>query len=207
MLASTLRNLVSNATKFTCQGGIITLAAKSGNEHSSEISISDTGIGIPEEMQHRLFTRFAQANLSITRGYEGAGLGLAICKGLVELLGGKIWYDSEYNLGTTFYFSLPYSSTKKTVLEQVAKTYDFDNMSKVKILIAEDDLNSYKYLAKLFSKTNFEILHAENGLEAVEMVNNTPDITLVLMDIRMPFLDGKEATIQIKIIKCIYQFR
>ena len=101
-----LSNLINNALKFTTEGKVEFGYTLKNSE--IEFYVKDTGVGIPEESKNRMFVRFAQANLSITRGYEGAGLGLSICKGLVELLDGKIWFESEVNVGSTFFFTVPY---------------------------------------------------------------------------------------------------
>ncbi|MBM2817062.1 MAG: hypothetical protein HW421_3824 [Ignavibacteria bacterium] len=176
------------------------------NQNVIQFYVKDTGIGIAEDMHERIFERFMQGDVSISRGYEGAGLGLAICKGLVELLGGKIWLESEINKGTTFYFNLPYNYSNQiedtsnrevacNVFTEISKPY------KIKILIAEDDMTSYIYLSKVLEHSDWELIRAENGVQAIELVRNTPDIDLILMDIRMPVMDGIKATKLIKEFK------
>ncbi|MFA6572074.1 MAG: ATP-binding protein, partial [Bacteroidota bacterium] len=194
-----LTNLINNAVKFTKSGSIDFGYEIKGNV--IELYVKDTGIGIPPEFYDRIFDRFTQADLSITRGYEGAGLGLAICKGLVELLGGRIWLESEINKGTTFFFTLPY--TPVAPISQEEKRYSEIPVKRVKgkILIAEDDWISSQYLIKLLQNSDITVIHAENGEIAVEFVRNTPDIALVLMDIRMPVMDGIDATKLIKKIR------
>jgi hypothetical protein len=153
------------------------------------------------ENQEIIFDRFSQVETSLSRGFEGAGLGLAICKGLVELLGGSIRLESELNIGSCFYVTIPYISqteglkTKQNALINPVKSI------KLTILIVDDDDTSIKYLWNLLKKYNPVILKAENGLQAVEIFKNNPDIDLVLMDIKMPVMDGYEATRQIKKIK------
>lgn len=192
-------NLINNAIKFTNSGKI-----DFGYEIKDSIIqfyVKDTGSGIEEAQYDRIFDRFTQADLSLTRGYEGAGLGLAICKGLVELLGGKIWVESEVKKGTTFFFTLPYITA--TIPKKIENEYLETNIrkGKGKILIVEDDWISAKYLSKLFCNTDIFVILAENGEQAVDLVKNTPDIDLVFMDVRMPIMDGLEATKQIKLIR------
>ena len=107
MLGSTIRNLVSNSLKFTHKGGIITFAAKSESDHSVEISISDTGIGMNKTMIENLFRLDEQTNRKGTEGEPSTGLGLIICKEFIEKHGGKLWVESEEGKGSTFSFSLP----------------------------------------------------------------------------------------------------
>lgn len=194
-----LLNLLNNAIKFTNSGRI-----DYGYEIKDdiiEIYVKDTGIGIQAELYDKIFDRFIQAEISTVRNYEGAGLGLAICKGLVELLGGKIWVESEINKGTAFFFSLPYTQGSFNLITDV--TYSESKLKPFhgKILIAEDDLISFSLLNKMLANYNVDIIHAEHGAKAVEIVRNTPDIDLILMDIRMPVMDGIEATRLIKIFR------
>ncbi len=193
-----LTNLINNAIKFTMSGSI-----DFGYEIKGEIVqfyVKDTGIGITPEFHEKIFDKFTQADLSISRGFEGAGLGLAICKGLVELIGGKIWVESELNVGSTFYFSIPYipiAQYFEPVSEDTGKTV---KGTKGTVLVAEDDWISTQYLIRLLGESGINVIHAINGEQAVEIVKNIPDIDLILMDIRMPVMDGIEAT---KIIKKI----
>lgn len=193
-----LTNLINNAIKFTMSGSI-----DFGYEIKGEIVqfyVKDTGIGITPEFHEKIFDKFTQADLSISRGFEGAGLGLAICKGLVELIGGKIWVESELKVGSTFYFSIPYipiAQYFEPVSEDTGKTV---KGTKGTVLVAEDDWISTQYLIRLLGESGINVIHAINGEQAVEIVKNIPDIDLILMDIRMPVMDGIEAT---KIIKKI----
>ncbi|MCX6320348.1 MAG: ATP-binding protein [Bacteroidia bacterium] len=194
-----LTNLLNNAIKFTESGSI-----DFGYEIKDNIIqfyVRDTGIGIPPEMYDRIFDRFTQAEQSLSRNYEGAGLGLAICKGLVELLGGRIWVESEINKGTTFFFTLPYIPVALPFPVEVIHSKSPVKKAKGKILIAEDDWISYQFLNRFLVNSEITVIHAENGEQAVRFVRNTPDIDLVLMDIRMPVMDGIEATKLIKQIR------
>jgi PAS domain S-box-containing protein len=190
-------NLINNAIKFTQSGsidfGYEIISKPSKGSDTIQFYVKDTGIGISSDMHQRIFERFIQVEQSVSRGYEGAGLGLAISKGLVELLGGTIWMKSELNQGSIFYFTIPYTIfdyglTTNTISSDIKQKTD-----KIKILIAEDDLTSFKYLKRVLKSDSFTILLAENGEQAVEIVRNTPDIGLILMDIRMPVMDGFEA--------------
>lgn len=194
-----LSNLINNAIKFTKKGEI-----EFGFEIKAEriqFFVKDSGIGIEKGLQEMIFERFSQADVSVTRGYEGAGLGLAICKGLVEIIGGKIWLESELSKGSIFYFSLPFAlhqSKKVYILEEQTASQVNQNLI---ILIAEDDFLNYKYLKSILEKERHAVLYAENGQIAVDMVKNNPEIDIVLMDIKMPVLDGIEAANRIKAFK------
>jgi hypothetical protein len=149
-------------------------------------------------MQEKIFDRFIQAENTISRGYEGAGLGLAICRGLVELLGGKIWVVSEFRKGTTFYFTLPYDPKTQNYIAESILPEIIEKKVRGKILIAEDDWISSQYLRRILVNSGVVVIHAENGKQAVEIAENNPDIDLILMDIRMPVMDGIDATKLIK---------
>jgi signal transduction histidine kinase len=199
-LAQILINLVGNSIKFTHEGFIeikCNMIFKSNTLCDIEFSVSDTGIGIPQDKLSSIFESFTQANSDTSRRYGGTGLGLTICKQLTELQGGKIGLESKLGLGTRFFFNIPF--------EIGQKTHKLDNESTptkrqplipgTRILLVEDnDFN--KIVAEDTIQEEYPgviIEHASNGLEAVEMVtNNTYD--LVLMDIQMPEMDGYEAT-------------
>jgi len=194
-----LVNLINNAVKFTKSGNI---------DYGFEIKddfiqlyVKDTGIGIPQELNDKIFDRFIQVEQSMTKNFEGAGLGLAISRGLVELLGGKIWVESEINKGSTFFFTLPYTQDVVPSKADIKYTDIPVKYNHRKILIVEDDGFSFQYLNVILTKSGITVIHAENGEQAVELVRNTSDIDLILMDIRMPVMDGIEATKLIKQIR------
>jgi signal transduction histidine kinase/CheY-like chemotaxis protein len=194
-----LTNLINNAVKFT-KSGTIDFGFEIKNNFI-QFYVKDTGIGIPAELHEKIFLRFIQAEQSMTKNYEGAGLGLAISKGLVELLGGKIWVESEVDKGTTFYFTLPISPTIVPMQTESIKTDYQVKEAHGKILVAEDDWISFQYLRKMLEKSVIHVIHAENGAQAVEFAKTIPDIDLVLMDIRMPVMNGVDAAKLIKQIR------
>jgi len=192
-----ISNLINNAIKFT-EKGTIDFGYKIIDDKYMQFFVKDTGIGIVPEFHSRIFERFSQVDSSITRGYEGAGLGLPICKGLAEKLGGTIWLESEKDKGSTFYVEIPFKPLRK--IDSISKSAPdlITNKNQKTILITEDDYVSYKYLKRVLKDFNVILLHAENGKQAVELVRNNPEIDIVLMDIECPLWDGFEATKQIK---------
>ena len=194
-----LVNLINNALKFTKSGQVDYGYEVKGD--FLQFFVKDTGIGIEEELYEKIFERFIQAEQSMTKNYEGAGLGLAISKGLIELLGGKIWVKSEIGKGSTFFFTLPYSHIILPSEKAARYVEKLNKHAHGKILIAEDDWIGFQYLNKIFAKSDITIVHAENGEQAVEIIKHTDDIDLVLMDIKMPVMDGIQATKLIKQIK------
>lgn len=198
-----LTNLVKNAIKYTDKGSIeFGYKLKREGDHSNlEFYIKDTGIGIPHNRQKAIFERFIQADIADKMALQGAGLGLAISKAYVEMLGGRIWVESESGKGTVFYFTIPYNSENKaeSIEHNVASTealkYRINNL---KVLVAEDDEISFFLINGVLKKYCSEILHSINGIDTINQFKRNPDIDLVLMDIKMPGMDGYEATHQIR---------
>lgn len=185
-------NLVSNAIKFTKQGHIEFGYIIENN--NIEFFVKDTGIGIKKELHSAIFERFRQAEISDTRNYNGTGLGLSISKGLINLLGGEIRIESEPCRGTTFFFSIP-----GAIVNAAAKSVIKDSvLSCNEILIAEDDEINFLFMQEVLEEMNYIPIHACNGLEAVRLLNENPSVKLVLMDIKMPVMDGYEATREIR---------
>jgi signal transduction histidine kinase/CheY-like chemotaxis protein len=186
-----LDNLLTNAIKYTEKGKVETgcsIRSEDGKE-VIEIYVKDTGIGISGEMSNLVFERFRQVEEG--RYHEGAGLGLSISKGIVDLLGGKIWFVSEINAGSTFYFTIPYIIPEALPVKAVKIREVLTQLNGKNIIIAEDDYNSFRYLQLLLSGQNSNIMHAENGRVLMNMVQNSlPD--LILLDINMPIMSGFE---------------
>lgn len=194
-----LINLVKNAIKYTNQGTIEFGYEKKDN--FLEFYVKDTGIGIPKGRIEAIFERFIQADIFDSKALQGAGLGLAITKSYVGMLGGKIWVESTLGEGSTFFFTIPYivEPDDQNKANSVGLNSGKENqISKLKILIVEDDLPSDLLLTLIFEKFKFEILHAKTGLDAINICYNIPDINLILMDIRLPEINGFEATRQIR---------
>jgi PAS domain S-box-containing protein len=201
-LESILTNLIKNAIKFTETGEI--RVGCEVMETWLKFTIKDTGIGIPENRKEAIFNRFEQADISDTRALQGSGLGLSIAKAYAEMLGGAIGVESTEGIGSTFWFTLPDAQLKENppAKEQASvqrnSPESFQPMKKPKILVAEDDEDCYTYLATLLSESTYELIHTTTGTETVELCRTQPDIDCILMDIKMPIMDGYEATRQIR---------
>lgn len=199
-LLQILSIFVNNAVKFT-ETGQIEYGFKLRNG-SIEFFVKDTGIGIPKDKQDIIFEAFRQADDSHTRKHGGVGLGLAICKELAPLLGGELKVESEVGKGSTFCFSLPYVQVDVPIEDKADKIIptipDFSNNT---ILIAEDMESNFLFLNRLITLTKAKIIWVQNGVDAVTSVKEHPEIDLVLMDIRMPGMNGYEATKQIKFLR------
>ena len=191
-----MNNLLSNSLKFTNTGRVS--FGCNLKDNYLEFFVEDSGIGISKEAQKTIFGRFNQEDVTLSRGHEGAGLGLSICKGLVSLLNGKLWVESEKGQGSTFRFTIPFESdiiiAEKGVVEQIKKS-DFSEIRRMKVLVVEDDATNY-FLVKIIMEREFkaQIIKAENGYEALEQYNKNSDISLIIMDIKMPLMDGIEVT-------------
>lgn len=198
LLKYILEKLVSNAIKFTKSGEVeFGYYINLGKNNELEFYIKDTGIGIPEDRQNAIYERFVQADIVDSEAHQGAGLGLTIAKEYVELLGGKIWHKSLEGKGSCFYFSIPYIASENSDSSSKTEVNDGHNKN-LKVLIAEDDFITQEYLSLAIGKICKEILFAENGKEAVDICRNNPDIDLILMDIKMPIMNGYEATEKIR---------
>jgi CheY-like chemotaxis protein/anti-sigma regulatory factor (Ser/Thr protein kinase) len=192
-----LTNLVKNAIKFTWEGHIE--IGYSLKNNILEFYVKDTGVGIPFDQLSIIFERFRQGSESLSRNYEGAGLGLSISKGYLEMLGGKIWLESTVGKGSCFYFSLPYTPVAPE-MESIQLTGEKLTFSgpRLKILIAEDDDFSSILLQKVVNPYAREILLAKSGQEALTLMISNSDIDLILMDIKMPDLNGYDAIRKIR---------
>ncbi len=193
-----LTNLIRNALKFTSKGGVDIGYTK--KEGTLEFYVIDSGVGIPKEMKDKIFEQFRQVDNSLTRNHEGSGLGLSITKSYVEMLGGTLVVESLEGAGSKFSFTLPYSTSESRNIEHpTARTQPPPDAAPVlTILIVEDDEVSSLLLKKNLKGDNISLLLANNGWEALRLVEYHPEINLVLMDIKMPVMNGYEATIKIK---------
>nr|MDA3910711.1 response regulator [Bacteroidales bacterium] len=196
---SILTNLIKNAIKYTDKGKIT--VSDCINNGFIEFCINDTGIGVPKFRKKAIFNRFEQADIADTRVFEGSGLGLAIAKSYVKMLGGKIWVESVEGEGSQFYFSIPYTPELKEPAEITIETTNGvmeGQVKNLKILIVEDDETSDLLITTILEEFGSELLHAKNGLEAIELCRNNPNLDLILMDIKMPEMGGYETTQQIR---------
>lgn len=194
---SILSNLIKNAIKYT-NAGTIKVGFKIENDQIL-FTCQDTGIGIPKKRQEAIFNRFEQADIEDKHAHQGSGLGLAIVKSYVEMMDGKIWVESKENQGSAFYVSLPYEPEykKKQIIPHDVKSTD-SGIKNINVLVVEDDDFSLLHLLAVLEGMVKNIRTAENGIEAVEICKKDSSIDLVLMDIKMPQMDGFEATRQIR---------
>ena len=199
-----LTNLIKNAIKFTNKGSIefgYTLVETQHAASLLQFFVKDTGIGIPKGKQKAIFERFIQADITNSRAYQGAGLGLTISSTYVEMLGGKIWVESQEGKGSQFFFTLPYNdiADKKHSKEIAGSSIILENQTKThKVLVVEDIMESALYLEIIVRSFAKEIIKTGTGVEAIEACRNNPDIDLVLMDIQLPEMNGYEAVQEIR---------
>lgn len=197
-LKEILSNLILNAFKFTNEGFVILDCELSENDIN--FTVQDSGIGIPDEFKKNIFKRFSKISKNGISANEGLGLGLAISKAYVEMLGGEITFESQVNVGTKFKFSIP---LKKANEEKQIKVVFEPNIpeslgNEVIVLVAEDDNINFLLIEKILKSFDCKIIRALDGVEAVNLCKANNEIDLILMDIRMPNLNGYEAFTQIK---------
>jgi signal transduction histidine kinase len=199
-LRQILLNYGSNAVKFTEEGKVsfdIKLVGSEKKEHLVKFAVTDTGAGIPQEKQSKIFDSFSQADSSTTRKYGGTGLGLAICNQLAELMNGKVGLESEEGVGSTFYLTVPLIEVTEPDID-VPSTQDSSEdlrpfPEQLRILVAEDNKMNQMVAIKMLEQEGFIVDIAETGIEAVELIEEN-EYAFVLMDIQMPEMDGYEAT-------------
>lgn len=194
-LTQVITNLVDNAIKFTRFGYVEYGCVL--KEDTFLFSVTDTGTGIPEKLHSVIFERFQQLDIGQSTVMSGLGLGLPIAKSYVELMGGQIWLESGQEKGTRFYFTLPRMAGEKA--RNVAKPPTGGQLKRNPvILVAEDEENNFELTRVVLSMLGVEVLHAWDGVQAVKMCEENPEIDMVLMDIKMPLMNGYEATRLIK---------
>jgi PAS domain S-box-containing protein len=196
-----ITEIVDNAIKYTNSGYVKYGYKLSGND--IDIFVEDTGIGISDETLPEIYEPFTQQDSSNTRSFEGSGLGLTLVRGLVDLLDGTIHIQTKKDNGTKFVISIPHHQPSIQIRNTITPVQEVSEGKSYKpvILLAEDEELNILYSKQIFKNRNFKLEFAKNGLEAIEMAKKLPDIELILMDIKMPVMDGLEAT------KLIKQFR
>ncbi len=195
-LSAILSHLIKNAIKYSQNKGSVTFGYLKKDD-VLEFYVKDRGIGIPKERHLAVFDKFTQADVDDKNALEGSGLGLTVAKAYVELLGGEIWLQSIPNNGTTIFFTIPFKTKAGDEIDKKAQV-SRPKTAKPKILIAEDEPYTKDYLTIILKNMSSDILYADNGLEAVTVCRKNPDIDLVLMDIKMPQMNGYEATKEIR---------
>lgn len=199
-LCQILTNLITNAFKYT-EKGSVEFGYKSYNEKTITFYVKDTGEGIEKKYHQMIFDRFNRIETDLTVKEGGSGIGLAISRAYVEMLGGEIKVESEPGKGSTFSFTLPINSSGEDIKPVVKKTVKAEDISLNDfVLIAEDDDYNYLYLESLFPKEKFKLVRAFNGQEAVEICRKL-NISVVLMDLKMPIMNGYDALKHIKSFK------
>ncbi|PLW95874.1 MAG: hypothetical protein C0593_13140 [Marinilabiliales bacterium] len=199
-LENVLTNLIKNAIKFTSKGSITFGCTKLKEKETLEFFVKDTGIGIPENRIDAIFNRFEQADIEDTQVFEGSGLGLAISKAYIEMLNGEISVKSSVNKGSVFSFTIPYVTANDIANEQTHLSHEDSSepLEDLKIIIAEDDEYSIEYFRSILESTFKELIFTKTGRQTIEAFHNNPDTDIILMDIKMPDINGYDATRKIR---------
>lgn len=196
-LSQILINLINNALKFTHQGEVTVSAVLTEKETDFcriKISVSDTGIGIPEEKKETIFDSFSQGSIEINRKYGGTGLGLTIVKKLVDLLGGEISLESEVGTGTVFQVELNLANSTKEIKPTIQIAYSDEILEGKYVLVVEDNKINQMVTKKMLENKGIKCKIIDNGEEAVDVLKNQHSFDLVLMDVHLPGINGTIAT-------------
>jgi PAS domain S-box-containing protein len=203
-LRQVLTNLIDNAFKFT-EKGVIKFGCMDNGDGSLLFYVSDTGIGIPEDKQSLIFERFRQVEEDYSRKKGGIGLGLSICKGLVELLEGNIWVKSEPGKGSTFFFTIsqgngePEEKETKKVIQMINQNEKGIWLNR-RLLVIEDEPLNARYIKNALDPSGINIVHTDTGVDALEIIKRDQFFDAILLDIRLPDIDGFELARLIKSI-------
>tara|TARA_B110000091_G_C13800761_1_gene470122 strand:- start:1517 stop:2593 length:1077 start_codon:yes stop_codon:yes gene_type:complete len=195
-LEQILSNLIENSVKYAPNGNILIGYKRSGE--MIKFYVKDEGEGIEEKDHESIFGRFKQIENQYSRTNTSTGLGLSIVKELTELMKGKVWVESIKGRGAVFYFTIPYQRANRRMDYIKKEIISIKMDTKEVILIAEDEIINFLYLEALFESYPFKIIHAKNGKEAIQMLEENEAISLILMDIKMPIMNGIEATKEIR---------
>jgi len=193
-LMQVVMNLFKNGLKFTNEGSVEFGYFVDGEK--LKLYVRDTGVGIEKDKKDIIFDKFRQVDDSITRTFGGTGMGLAISKKIMDMLGGKIEVESEPNKGSTFTLILDCVLSKEEIMQTELPKVEANHIPT--ILVAEDELSNYRLIETILKRNKYKVIRAENGAEAIRICKEKSDIDLVLMDMRMPEVDGMQATIEIK---------
>lgn len=200
LLKKILNHLLSNAFKFTSRGKVLISAEV--KDRSLIISVEDTGVGISSEAMHYIFDYYRQEDQSSIRPFEGSGLGLSIAKGLAACLNGDLWVNSQKNIGSTFHLSIPVSKFIDCDENATIGKSETQKSSTKVVLLVEDEFYNIQFMLALLKRNNYaEVLLATTGFEAIEKCLSHPEINIVLMDLKLPEMNGYDATRQIKEIR------
>jgi signal transduction histidine kinase/CheY-like chemotaxis protein len=192
---------VLNTSLYFTDRGTIEIGYYKADDTKLEFYVKDSGTGFTADEQKYIFDRLSQVQETIVKKFEGLGLSLTISKGLVKLMGGKIWLESEPGAGATYYFQIPYEELPHhDIIEEADEAPALSQFSWKDriILVVEDDEVNYKFLEALLHNTDAQIIHADNGYQAIDLCKSINKIDLILMDLKLPDISGFEATLRIR---------
>ncbi len=198
-LSIVVRNLISNAIKFTPRNGKVDIKVVKLEDGAATVCVEDSGVGFSKENLSKIFDVGEIITTPGTEYEKGTGLGLILCKELIKKNKGTLWIESCENSGTRVFFTVPvFVQDEKGSKEQAIPQFELKSPEQTKVLLVEDEDTIGMYVKTVLNSDSLQVLHAVNGIEAIEMVKNNPDIKLILMDIRMPLMNGLEASRQIR---------